>query len=52
MSQTFSTDATGPVSWINRSQLVTWIVDPIHDMWSVQVVTQTYISQYMVLTAP
>jgi hypothetical protein len=37
---------------INRSQLVTWLVDPIRDMWSVQVVTRTYISQYTVLTTP
>jgi hypothetical protein len=41
-----------PVSGINRSQLVTWLVDPIRNMWSVQVVTRTYISQYTVLTAP
>jgi hypothetical protein len=37
---------------INRSQLVTWLVDPIGDIWSVRVVTRTYVSQYMVLTAP
>jgi hypothetical protein len=41
-----------PVSRINRSQLVTWLVEPIHDMWSVRVVTRTYVSQYTVLTAP
>ena len=53
MSRTFPTDATPwPVSSINRSQLVTRLVDPIHDMWSVWVVTQTYVSQYTILTAP
>jgi hypothetical protein len=45
------TPPTLPVSRINRSQLVTWLVDPIRDMWSVQVVTRTYVSQYTVLTA-
>jgi hypothetical protein len=46
MSRTFPTDATPmPVSRINRSQLVTWIVDPIRDMGSVRVVNQTHVSQ-------
>jgi hypothetical protein len=53
MSPTFPIDATPLlVSRINRSQLVTWLVDPIHDMWSVRVVTRTYVSQYTVLTTP
>ena len=41
-----------PDSQINRLWLVTWLVDPIHDMWSVRVVTRTYVSQYTVLTTP
>ena len=41
-----------PVSWINRSHLVNWLIDPIHDMWSVWVVARIYVSQYMVLIAP
>ena len=41
-----------PIWRINMSQLVTWLVDPISNMWSVWVVTWTYISQYMVLIAP
>jgi hypothetical protein len=41
MSQIFLTDATPlPVSWINRSQLVTWLIDPIRDMLCVWVVTR------------
>jgi hypothetical protein len=35
-----------------RLQLVTWLVDPIRDMWSIRVVTRTYVSQYTVLISP
>jgi hypothetical protein len=35
-----------------RLQLVTWLVNPIRDMWSVRVVTQIYVCQYTILTAP
>jgi hypothetical protein len=46
MSRTFTTNATPmPVSRINWSQLATWLVDPIHDMWYVWVVTWTHVSQ-------
>jgi hypothetical protein len=38
-----------PISQINRSQLVTWLVNPICYMWSVRVVTRTYVSQYYVV---
>jgi hypothetical protein len=45
MSRTFPTDATPfPFAWINQLQLVTCLVDPIHDMWSIRVVTQTHVS--------
>ena len=45
LRHSWPTPTPSPVSRINRSWFVTWLVAPICDMWSIRMVTQTYASQ-------